>query len=69
MEGNDPFLNYPPVLDVKDVQEILGISRGNAYELFHSQEFHIVKVGRRLKVSKAVFLRWLEGERRNQEKT
>ncbi|CAH0118518.1 MULTISPECIES: helix-turn-helix domain-containing protein [unclassified Paenibacillus] len=54
--------HYPSVLDVKDVQEILGIGRGTAYGLFHSGQFHTIQIGRRLKVSKEVFIRWLEGQ-------
>jgi excisionase family DNA binding protein len=51
----------PAALDVKDIQQILGIGRGQAYELVNSGQFHTVKVGRRIKVSKEVFTRWLEG--------
>jgi predicted DNA-binding transcriptional regulator AlpA len=49
----------PAVLDVKDVKEVLGIGRRQAYELVNSDEFHTVKVGRTIKVSKSVFLNWL----------
>jgi hypothetical protein len=58
---NNNLSEYPFVLDVSHVQEILNIGRRQAYELFHSGEFHIVKVGNRLKVSKQVFLSWLNG--------
>lgn len=53
---------YPSVLDVVHIQEILGIGRRQAYELANSNNFHIVRVGRRIKVLKKVFLQWLEGE-------
>ncbi|MBQ6459001.1 MAG: helix-turn-helix domain-containing protein [Exiguobacterium sp.] len=53
---------YPPVLDVEHIQQILGIGRRQAYELVHSGNFHIVRVGRRIKVLKTVFINWLEGE-------
>ncbi|GEL78678.1 helix-turn-helix domain-containing protein [Tenuibacillus multivorans] len=53
--------NYPEVLNVTDIQEILGIGRRQAYELVNSGEFHVVRVGRRIKVSKDVFFQWLNG--------
>lgn len=53
---------YPDVLNVEDIQEILGIGRRQAYELVSSGQFHSVRVGKRIKISKAVFIRWLQGE-------
>ncbi|ANP80426.1 MULTISPECIES: helix-turn-helix domain-containing protein [Bacillus] len=53
---------YPPVLDVIHIQEILGIGRRQAYELVNSNEFHIVRVGKRIKILKKVFIGWLEGD-------
>ncbi|CAM3807605.1 hypothetical protein GCM10009865_46540 [Aeromicrobium ponti] len=53
--------NYPETLDVSDIQEILGIGRRQAYELVNSKQFHIVRIGRRIKVSKKVFFQWLNG--------
>lgn len=53
--------NYPDVLDVLHIQKILNIGRRQAYELANSGQFHVVRVGRRIKVSKAVFLEWLKG--------
>lgn len=55
--------NYPIVLDVSDIQEILGIGRRQAYDLIHSEQFHTVRVGRSIKISKHVFFEWLNGEK------
>ncbi|MGG4500408.1 helix-turn-helix domain-containing protein [Paenibacillus polymyxa] len=52
---------YPSVLDAKHIQAILGIGERQTYELLNSDQFHTVRVGRMIKVSKEVFLRWLEG--------
>lgn len=52
---------YPDVLNVDDIQEILGIGRRQAYELVSSGKFHTVKVGKRIKILKSVFIRWLNG--------
>lgn len=53
--------NYPDVLNVTDVQEILGIGRKQAYELVNSGSFHVTKIGKRSKISKKVLIDWIEG--------
>lgn len=53
--------HYPDVLNVGDIQEILGIGRRQAYELVSSGQFHSVRVGNRIKIFKEVFVRWLYG--------
>ncbi|MCF6796610.1 DNA-binding protein [Priestia megaterium] len=55
--------NYPDVLNVEDVQKILCIGRRQAYELVSSGQFHTVRVGKRIKILKAVFICWLQGEK------
>ncbi|MDK2599116.1 helix-turn-helix domain-containing protein [Bacillus stercoris] len=47
---------YPDVLNVKDIQEILGIGRRQAYELVSSGQFRTVRVGKRIKILKTVLL-------------
>lgn len=49
------------VLDVSDIQRILGIGRKQAYTLVNSGVFHRVKIGTRIKVPKAGFEKWLHG--------
>ncbi|MFZ3591503.1 helix-turn-helix domain-containing protein [Bacillus sp. DJP31] len=56
--------NYPTTLDVSDIQNILGIGRRQAYELVNSGQFHIVRIGKRIKVSREVFFNWLNGGER-----
>jgi predicted DNA-binding transcriptional regulator AlpA len=57
---------YPSVLDPIHIQEILGIGRKQVYELLNQDKppFHFIRIGRLIKISKSVFLQWLEG--RNQ---
>ncbi|WP_375345356.1 helix-turn-helix domain-containing protein [Priestia megaterium] len=55
--------DYPDVLNVDDIQRILGIGRRQAYELVASKQFHTVRVGKRIKILKAVFVHWLYGEK------
>lgn len=49
------------VLDVSDIQSLLGISRTKAYELVNSGEFHTVRIGKLIKISRSVFENWLNG--------
>ncbi|MGM0841375.1 MAG: helix-turn-helix domain-containing protein [Bacillota bacterium] len=53
---------YPDVLNVEDIQNILGIGRRQAYDLVASGEFHCVRIGKRIKVSKVGFEKWLLGD-------
>ncbi|MED4533215.1 helix-turn-helix domain-containing protein [Metabacillus fastidiosus] len=53
--------NYPDILNVSDIQEILGIGRKQTYELVHSGKFHVINIGKRIKVSKNVLINWIEG--------
>ncbi|MBU9721348.1 MULTISPECIES: helix-turn-helix domain-containing protein [Bacillaceae] len=55
------LIDYPEVLTVRDVEKILGISRVKAYELVHSQNFRIVRIGARILISKKSFEQWFEG--------
>jgi len=56
------FEKYPEILNVSDLQQLLGIGRRQAYELANSGQFHTVRVGARIKISKEVLLNWLQGE-------
>jgi excisionase family DNA binding protein len=49
------------ILDVGDIQEMLGIGRSKAYDLVNSGQFHTVRIGRLIKVSRQVFEAWLNG--------
>ncbi len=50
----------PLILDVTDIQHIMGISRASAYELVHIPGFPAVRSGRLIKVSKRAFFDWLD---------
>lgn len=53
--------SYPDVLQVTDIQQILGIGRRQAYELANSGQFHVVKIGKSIRIHRDVFLKWLNG--------
>ena len=54
--------DYPDVLNVSDIQKILGIGRNKAYELVSSDSFHTVCIGTLIKIPKASFIAWLESK-------
>jgi hypothetical protein len=60
---NKILSDYPEVLNPKDIQEVLGIGRRQTYELLNQipPPFHIIRVGRSIKVSKVAFENWLIG--------
>ena len=45
---------------VKEVQDILGISRPTVYELLKKNEFHWVQIGNKYRISKSSFDEWLD---------
>lgn len=49
------------VLQVSDIQQILGIGRRQAYELVNSGQFHVIRVGKSIRVLRAVFYNWMNG--------
>jgi excisionase family DNA binding protein len=49
----------PVVLTVAQVQAVLRIARGTAYELVHQAGFPTIRIGRALRIPKAGFIRWL----------
>lgn len=64
MSSQKRMKNYddlPLVLDVSDVQHIMGISRKSAYELVHTPGFPAFRSGRLIKVSKKAFFDWMAG--------
>lgn len=50
------------VLQVSDIQQILGIGRRQAYELVNSGQFHVIRVGKSIRVHKLVFYNWMNGK-------
>ncbi len=52
----------PLTLSAEEVAQVLGISRANAYSLFHAKGFPTLKIGRRLVVPKNKLLEWMEAQ-------
>ncbi|WP_241236303.1 helix-turn-helix domain-containing protein [Brevibacillus marinus] len=58
----DVLKDYPDILTPKDIQKILGVSKNQAYELMHSGQFQVIKIGQRYRILKSVFVEWLKGK-------
>ncbi len=56
MENNAP---QRPVMDVKEIQETLGISKDLAYKICDGKRFAVKKLGRRTLVHRQSFNNWL----------
>ncbi len=54
----------PIVLDAKDIQSILGISKGKTYELMNAKDFPTIFLGKRMVVPRDAFLEWLNDSKR-----
>jgi len=61
MSKNDSNM-LPPILNVADVKEYLGIGLRQAYELVNGGFFPILKINRRLKIPRDPFLKWVNRE-------
>lgn len=53
---------YPIILEVKHIQEILGIGKRRAYELMDLKDFPLIKLGRTKRVQRDQFFKWLEDQ-------
>lgn len=53
--------DLPEVLEVQHIQKFLNIGRVQAYELANSGQFHVVRVGRMIKIPREAFLTWFLG--------
>ena len=54
--------DYPIILTVKHMQEILGIGKHSAYDLMKREDFPSFKVGKQLRVERDKFFEWMEQE-------
>ncbi len=54
------YSQLPLTLNANDIACALGISRANAYFLFHAEDFPTLRIGRRLMVGKTDFIEWMK---------
>ena len=53
-------MNDQTYLTVRDVSDYLGVSTTAVYELTHSQDFPVFRIGSRVRIPKEAFLAWVE---------
>ncbi|MEF2244247.1 helix-turn-helix transcriptional regulator [Paenibacillus sp. IITD108] len=58
-------LDYPLILQIKNVQEILGVSRSTAYEIAKAPDFPLLVINCRKVVYRDDFFKWLDSKRAN----
>lgn len=56
------FPNYPDIVTVKQLREMLGVSRYLAYKLIDNGELQAVKIGTSLKIPKISVINYVLGE-------
>lgn len=56
--------DYPDVIEPIHIREIMRIGEKQVYELLNQEPppFHFKRNGKRIKIAKAAFVRWLNGE-------
>ena len=54
------YEQLPLSLNAEDVSEILNISIGKAYNLFHRADFPTIHLGKRMIVPRDRFLAWID---------
>ncbi|EJP84675.1 helix-turn-helix domain-containing protein [Bacillus cereus] len=52
--------DYPIMLNVTHLEEILGVAKRTAYEIMDQKGFPLMKIGRKKVVSRDAFFNWLE---------
>lgn len=51
---------FPLFLNAVLIAKVLGIADSSAYELMHSKDFPVIKIGSRMVVPKEKFREWVE---------
>lgn len=51
--------SLPLVLRIPDLMRVLGIGRNSAYDLVHSNQLHVIRVGRQIRIPRDEVIRFL----------
>ena len=52
----------PLFLSIEEVGWLLGVSRAGAYQAAHSEGFPVIRLGKRMVVSRDALFEWLENQ-------
>lgn len=58
------FPEYPDIVTVQQLREMLGISRQLAYDLINDGELQAIKIGNSFKIPKASVINYVTGEQK-----
>ena len=58
--SREPFETMPDVMDAKQIEEALQISKAGAYNLLNSPDFPTLRIGGRQLVMKNELVEWLK---------
>ena len=58
------FPDYPDIVTVKQLREMLGISRQLAYDLINDGELQAIKIGTSFKIPKVSVINYVTGEQK-----
>ena len=58
------FSDLPLVLNASQLASVLNISRANAYNLLHREDFPTLRIGKRMLVSRDRLARWMDEQAR-----
>ena len=61
LNTQETFTNYPDVVDIKQLQKMLGIGRNTAYELVIQQKIQSIRIGNQIKIAKQSVLDFING--------
>ena len=56
------FNDLPLVLNAAQLAGVLNISRANAYNLLHREDFPTLHIGQRMLVSRDKLVQWMDGQ-------
>jgi predicted transcriptional regulator len=51
--------SYPPLLNVKQLQEIMQIGENRAYDFFKKDDIEVIKIGKHLRICKVDLAKYL----------
>lgn len=57
--------DYPLILQIKDIQQILGFSKSTTYEITKETDFPLLQINKRKIVYRDEFFSWLDNKRAN----
>lgn len=59
VQGNSMFLNYPDVISVEELQEMLHIGRNSAYKLLKEGKIKSIKIGKQYRIPKNFVIQYI----------